>query len=331
MLKNKKSFQITKKRTSKRVENNSSNKLKLETNQIILSGRHSILSALKNKNRKLYYLLLTEESSLFWKEQIKVLNLSLVIKIRTKDELDLMNNYQPHQNSILVTEPLDRISLDEYLFTSKQSSDLPQRIIILDQVTDPQNVGAIIRSAYAFNMDGVALSQSNSPSETSSMAKASSGAIEKIKIIQLSNMSREIKKLQAANFSGIVGSKVTQEWDPSLDNAANQKFVSDFKAKYGTYPSFYAAQSYDTIRMIAAAVEKVDGDMSDMDGIRAALKSADYDSVRGSYSYGSNNFPVQNFYLREVVVDGDGNWTTKVVDTVLTNHVDPHASDCKMK
>jgi branched-chain amino acid transport system substrate-binding protein len=140
-----------------------------------------------------------------------------------------------------------------------------------------------------------------------------------------------LPKLQAANFSGIVGSKVTQEWDPSLDNAANQKFVSDFKAKYGTYPSFYAAQSYDTIRMIAAAVEKVDGDMSDMDGIRAALKSADYDSVRGSYSYGSNNFPVQNFYLREVVVDGDGNWTTQVVDTVLTNHVDPHAEDCKMK
>ena len=201
MLKNKKSFQIMKKRKSKRVENNSSNKLKLQTNQIILSGKHSILSALKNKNRKLYYLILTEESSIFWKEQIQVLNLSLVIKIKTKEELDLITDYQPHQNSILVTEPLDRISLDEFIFTSKLRSDLPQRIIILDQVTDPQNVGAIIRSAYAFNMNGVALSQSNSPTETSSMAKASSGAIEKIKIIQLSNMSREIKKLQAANFN----------------------------------------------------------------------------------------------------------------------------------
>ena len=201
MLKNKKSFQIMKKRKSKRVENNSSKKLKLQTNQIILSGKHSILSALKNKNRKLYYLILTEESSKFWKEQIQILNLSLVIKIKTKEELDLITNYQPHQNSILVTEPLVRISLDEFIFTSKLRSDLPQRIIILDQVTDPQNVGAIIRSAYAFNMDGVALSQSNSPTETSSMAKASSGAIEKIKIIQLSNMSREIKKLQAANFN----------------------------------------------------------------------------------------------------------------------------------
>ena len=201
MLKNKKNFQIMKKRKSKRVENNSSKKLKLQTNQIILSGKHSILSALKNKNRKLYYLILTEESSKFWKEQIQVLNLSLVIKIKTKEELDLFTNYQPHQNSILVTEPLVRISLDEFIFTSKLRSNLPQRIIILDQVTDPQNVGAIIRSAYAFNMDGVALSQSNSPTETSSMAKASSGAIEKIKIIQLSNMSREIKKLQAANFN----------------------------------------------------------------------------------------------------------------------------------
>ena len=201
MQKNKKNFQIMKKRKSKRVENNSSKKLKLQTNQIILSGKHSILSALKNKNRKLYYLILTEESSKFWKEQIQVLNLSLVIKIKTKEELDLITNYQPHQNSILVTEPLVRISLDEFIFTSKLRSDLPQRIIILDQVTDPQNVGAIIRSAYAFNMDGVALSQSNSPTETSSMAKASSGAIEKIKIIQLSNMSREITKLQSANFN----------------------------------------------------------------------------------------------------------------------------------
>ena len=224
MLKNKKSIQIVKNRKSKRVENNSSKKLKLQTNQIILSGRHSILSALKNKNRKLYSLLLTEESSLFWREQIKVLNISLVIKIKTKNELDLISNYQPHQNSILVTEPLDRISLDEYLFTSKLSSDLPQRIIILDQVTDPQNVGAIIRSAYAFNMDGVALSQSNSPTETSSMAKASSGAIEKIKIIQLSNMSREIKKLQAANFNvyGLAfgGSKNISELHSETGNVA---------------------------------------------------------------------------------------------------------------
>jgi 23S rRNA (guanosine2251-2'-O)-methyltransferase len=200
MTKNKKTFQIVKKRKFKRIENNLSKKLNLKPNQIVLSGKHSILSAIKNRDRKLHYLLLTQESALFWQEQLQNLNLNLDIKIKTKEDLDLINNYQPHQNSILVTEPLERVSLDEFLFTNKKNSELPKRIIIMDQVTDPQNVGAIIRSAYAFKMDGVALSQSNSPDETGSMAKASSGAIEKIKIIQLSNMAREIKKLQTANF-----------------------------------------------------------------------------------------------------------------------------------
>ena len=200
MNKNKKTFEILKKRKFKRNENNLSKKLNLKPNQIVLSGKHPILSAVNNRNRKLYYLLLTQESAIFWQEQLQNLNLNLDIKIKTKEDLDLINNFQPHQNSILVTEPLERISLDEFLFTNKKDPELPKKIIILDQVTDPQNVGAIIRSAYAFKMDGVALSQSNSPDETGSMAKASSGAIEKIKIIQLSNMAREIKKLQTANF-----------------------------------------------------------------------------------------------------------------------------------
>jgi len=200
MTKNKKTFQIVKKRKFKRIENNLSKKFVLKPNQIVLSGKHSILSAIKNRDRKLHYLLLTQESALFWQEQLQNLNINLDVKIKTKEDLDLINNYQPHQNSILVTEPLERVSLDEFLFTNKKNPELPKRIIIMDQVTDPQNVGAIIRSAYAFKMDGVALSQSNSPDETGSMAKASSGAIEKIKIIQLSNMAREIKKLQTANF-----------------------------------------------------------------------------------------------------------------------------------
>jgi len=139
-----------------------------------------------------------------------------------------------------------------------------------------------------------------------------------------------LPKLQAAGFEAALGSKITQEWDPSLDNPANRKFVGDFKAKYGTYPSFYAAQSYDAINLIASAVAKV-GNTTDKDALRAALKAADYDSVRGPYTYGNNHFPVENFYLREVVADADGNWTTKVVDTVYENHVDPMAGECGMK
>lgn len=81
--------------------------------------------------------------------------------------------------------------------------------------------------------------------------------------------------------------------------------------------------------MIAAAVEQAGG-VGDQDKVRAALKSANYDSVRGKYSYGNNHFPIQNFYLREVITDADGNWTTKVVDTVLKNHQDPMAVECKL-
>lgn len=140
-----------------------------------------------------------------------------------------------------------------------------------------------------------------------------------------------LPKLQAAKFESVLGSRTAQQWDPSLDNEVNKKFVADFKAKYGKYPSFYAAQSYDAINMIADAVAKVDGDLSNKDGLRAALKSGTYGSVRGDYSYGNNNFPIQNFYLREVVADADGNWTTKVVQTVFEDHQDSYAADCKLK
>lgn len=139
-----------------------------------------------------------------------------------------------------------------------------------------------------------------------------------------------LPKLQNAGFKAALGSRVTQAWDPSLDNPANQKFVTDFKAKHGTYPSFYAAQSYDSIMLIASAIEKAGG-VEDKDAVRAALKSADFASVRGDYSYGNNNFPVQNFYLREVVEDADGNWTTQVVETVYEGHQDSHAADCKLQ
>lgn len=139
-----------------------------------------------------------------------------------------------------------------------------------------------------------------------------------------------LPKLQAAGFTDVLGSKMTQEWDPTLDNPANKKFVADYKAKYGSYPSFYAAQAYDAIMLIASAVDAVNGNLDDKDGIRSALKAADYSSVRGHYTYGNNNFPIQNFYLREVVAGADGNWTTKVVETVYENHQDSYAAECPL-
>ena len=82
--------------------------------------------------------------------------------------------------------------------------------------------------------------------------------------------------------------------------------------------------------LIASAVEALGGDITDKDALRAELKKANFDSVRGGFKFGSNNLPIQNFYLREVVEDADGTWTTKIVETVYENHVDSYAAECEM-
>lgn len=139
-----------------------------------------------------------------------------------------------------------------------------------------------------------------------------------------------LPKFQKGKLEGVLGSKNTQQWSPDMDNEANQKFVGDYLKKHEKYPSFYGAQAYDSMMLIASAVEAVGGKLDDKDAVRAALKAADFDSVRGKYTYGNNHMPIQNFYLREVVEDDEGRWTTKIVETVYENHQDPYAADCKM-
>lgn len=139
-----------------------------------------------------------------------------------------------------------------------------------------------------------------------------------------------LPKLQEGGMKGILGSQMTQFWSPDLDNDANNKFVADFRAKYGSYPSFYAAQAYDSIQLIKSAVDAVDGDLENMDGMRAAMEKADFPSVRGKFTYGNNHMPIQNFYTRTVVEDADGNWTTKIDEAILENHQDVYASECSL-
>lgn len=142
--------------------------------------------------------------------------------------------------------------------------------------------------------------------------------------------SLSLPKLQVADMTGVMGSEMTQTWSPDMDNEQNNRFVADFREKYGRYPSFYAAQAYDSIFLINAAAEAVGGDMSDTEGLRAAMQQADYPSVRGSYTVGNNHMPIQNVYSRKVVEDADGNWTTEITGVVYENHQDPHAVDCKL-
>ncbi len=126
------------------------------------------------------------------------------------------------------------------------------------------------------------------------------------------------------------GTLMTQFWAPDLATPVSKIFVQDYRKKYGRYPTFYAAQSYDTIMLIDSAVRAVNGDLSNKDGMRAAMRRAAFPSVRGPFRYGNNHMPIQNFYLRKVVKDAEGNYTTSIVKTVYTNHQDPYAKDCKM-
>ena len=129
----------------------------------------------------------------------------------------------------------------------------------------------------------------------------------------------------------VEGSLLTQHWSQDLDVPANRRFVQDFRSRFGRTPSFYAAQAYDAAMLIRSAVEAVEGDLSDRNGMRAAMAAADFESVRGPYRYNRNHFPIQKFYLREVVRGDDGAFTTRVVETVYTDHADPYAADCPMQ
>ncbi len=139
-----------------------------------------------------------------------------------------------------------------------------------------------------------------------------------------------LPKLQEGKMDGILGSETSMFWGPDLDVPANKAFVASFKEKYGRYPSHYAAQSFDAINLIASAADMLDGDFSDTDKVRDALKKADFDSIRGDFTYGNNHMPIQNFYARKVVADADGNWTTSITKTVLESHQDVFAAECKL-
>jgi len=122
-----------------------------------------------------------------------------------------------------------------------------------------------------------------------------------------------------------------QEWVNDLPNDANKKFVADFRSKHKNYPSFYGAQSYDAANFVNSAVVAVKGDLTKKDAMRAEMRKANYASVRGPYKYGNNHFPIQNFYLQDVVKDAQGNLTLKTVATIVKDSQDQFHDKCPMK
>jgi branched-chain amino acid transport system substrate-binding protein len=128
-----------------------------------------------------------------------------------------------------------------------------------------------------------------------------------------------------------LGTLGAQEWVNDLPNEQNKKYVADFKKKHGVYPSYYGAQSYDSIMLIASAAEALKGDLSNKDKVRAEMKKANFKSLRGGFTYNTNQFPIQNFYIQEAVKDPEGMMTVKTIATAVKDGKDPYYEKCPMK
>jgi len=120
-------------------------------------------------------------------------------------------------------------------------------------------------------------------------------------------------------------------WAPNTDTPENKKFVADFEKEYGYVPGSYAMQAYDAAQLIGSAVKAVGGKLSDKDALRAALRKADFKSVRGAFKFNANGFPIQDFYLVKVAKRADGKFQTEIVEKVFRDYGDSYAADCALK
>jgi len=120
-------------------------------------------------------------------------------------------------------------------------------------------------------------------------------------------------------------------WAPNLDNPLNRKFVADYEKEFGAVPATYAFQAYDAARLIDGALKATKGDTADRAALRAAMKKADFVSLRGAFRFNTNNYPIQDFYLVKVAKRPDGKFQTEIDKKIFADNADPHAKDCPMK
>jgi branched-chain amino acid transport system substrate-binding protein len=120
-------------------------------------------------------------------------------------------------------------------------------------------------------------------------------------------------------------------WAPNLDNPQNKAFVAAYEKEYNAVPATYAFQAYDAAVLIDSAVTAVKGNLADKDALRAALKKADFKSLRGGFKFNNNHYPIQDFYLVKVAKRADGKYETEIAQKVFSSYGDSYAKDCPMK
>lgn len=161
--------------------------------QLIIYGRHAVLSALKNPKRHIQKLLIAAEN----KAEVEPLHVNFSV-IDKKDFLKILPEDAVHQGFALYCNRLETYDIEDLIALAENRERC--HILILDQVTDPQNIGAIIRSCAAFETLGLVVQDKNSPLESGAMDKASAGTIEFVPVARVTNLSRAIEKLKDAGF-----------------------------------------------------------------------------------------------------------------------------------
>ena len=189
----------------------------MKKSSFLIAGKHAVTEALKNPNRKVVRVFLTEESKNNLNRNNQELNLLKNIKIfyKTRKELDRLcsKDQISHQGLIAEIEHLNNISLKEYL--SNQENNRNITLVALEEVTDPRNIGSIIRSAASFNIDGLIVRERSYPSESKLLYKSASGGTELINIFEVSNINTTLKYLKTKNF-----------WITGFDIGAKKDFIS---------------------------------------------------------------------------------------------------------
>ena len=162
-------------------------------------GQHAVIEALKNPKRKVLRLFLTEESkkNIHRKSPKKNLLEDVKVYFKTKKELDKYSTKENllHQGYVAEIEHLEKPILKEFI---KNKDNLI--LVCLDNVTDPRNIGSLIRSAVSFNIDGIIVKDRHFPTDSKLMYKAASGCLEYINIFEVSNINSTLKNLREKNF-----------------------------------------------------------------------------------------------------------------------------------
>ena len=176
-------------------------------------GQHAVIEALRNPKRKVLRVFLTEESkkNIHKKNPNKNLLEGIKVYFKSKKELDKYSTRENllHQGYVAEIEPLKKLTLKEFV---KKNNNIT--LICLDGVTDQRNIGSLIRSAAAFDIDGIIIKERNFPSESKLMYKAASGAIEYTNIFEVSNINSTLKNLKEKNF-----------WVYGFDGNGNKNFT----------------------------------------------------------------------------------------------------------